>query len=164
VADAASVTQTVAVQASIGQGAIVGPFAYLRPGADLAAGAKVGSYVEVKQSRIGAGSKVPHLTYVGDADIGSHVNVGAGTVFVNYDGVTKHHTTVADDAFIGSATMLVAPLTVGEGAQTAAGSTITKDVPAGALAIERSDQRTIQGWVERRRRRAAEERQKGGRG
>jgi bifunctional UDP-N-acetylglucosamine pyrophosphorylase/glucosamine-1-phosphate N-acetyltransferase len=164
VADAASITQTVAVQASIGAGAIVGPFAYLRPGAELAAGAKVGAYVEVKQSRIGAGSKVPHLTYVGDADIGSHVNVGAGTVFVNYDGVTKHHTTVADDAFIGSATMLVAPLTVGEGAQTAAGSTITKDVPAGALAIERSDQRTIQGWVERRRRRAAEERQKGGRG
>jgi bifunctional UDP-N-acetylglucosamine pyrophosphorylase/glucosamine-1-phosphate N-acetyltransferase len=162
--DGAEVTQAVAVRAHVGAGALVGPFAYLRPGADLAPGSKVGTFVEVKNSHVGPGSKVPHLSYVGDADIGAGVNVGAGTVFVNYDGVTKHHTTVADDAFIGSATMLVAPLTVGEGAQTAAGSTITKDVPAGALAIERSDQRTIQGWVERRRRRAAEERQKGGRG
>jgi bifunctional UDP-N-acetylglucosamine pyrophosphorylase/glucosamine-1-phosphate N-acetyltransferase len=141
------------VQAHVGRGAVVGPFAYLRPGADLGPGSKVGTFVEVKQSRVGEGSKVPHLSYVGDADIGAGVNVGAGTVFVNYDGVDKHRTSVGDGAFIGSDTMLVAPLTVGDGAQTAAGSTITKDVPPDALAIERSEQRTIQGWAERRRRR-----------
>ncbi|HEX8133620.1 MAG TPA: bifunctional UDP-N-acetylglucosamine diphosphorylase/glucosamine-1-phosphate N-acetyltransferase GlmU [Actinomycetes bacterium] len=151
--DGASVTQSLAVKAHIGAGALVGPFAYLRPGADLARGSKVGTFVEVKQSRVGEGSKVPHLTYVGDADIGAGVNVGAGTVFVNYDGIDKHRTTVGDGAFIGSDTMLVAPLTVGDGAQTAAGSTITKDVPPDALAIERSEQRTILGWAARRRRR-----------
>jgi bifunctional UDP-N-acetylglucosamine pyrophosphorylase/glucosamine-1-phosphate N-acetyltransferase len=151
--DEASVTQSLAVQAHIGRGAVVGPFAYLRPGADLGPDSKVGTFVEVKQSRVGEGSKVPHLSYVGDADIGARVNVGAGTVFVNYDGVEKHRTSVGDGAFIGSDTMLVAPLTVGDGAQTAAGSTITKDVPPDALAIERSEQRTIQGWAARRRRR-----------
>jgi bifunctional UDP-N-acetylglucosamine pyrophosphorylase / glucosamine-1-phosphate N-acetyltransferase len=151
--DEASVTQSLAVRAHVGRGAVVGPFAYLRPGADLGPGSKVGTFVEVKQSRVGEGSKVPHLSYVGDADIGAGVNVGAGTVFVNYDGVAKHRTSVGDGAFIGSDTMLVAPLTVGDGAQTAAGSTITKDVPPDALAIERSEQRTIQGWAERRRRR-----------
>jgi len=150
--DEASITQSLAVQAHVGRGAVVGPFAYLRPGADLGPDTKVGTFVEVKQSRVGAGSKVPHLTYVGDADIGAGVNVGAGTVFVNYDGVEKHRTSVGDGAFIGSDTMLVAPLTVGDGAQTAAGSTITKDVPPDALAIERSEQRTIQGWAARRRR------------
>jgi bifunctional UDP-N-acetylglucosamine pyrophosphorylase / glucosamine-1-phosphate N-acetyltransferase len=155
VADGASVTQTVGVGASIGPGAQVGPFAYLRPGAVLGPGSKVGTYVEVKQSTIGEGTKVPHLTYVGDAAIGDGVNVGAGTVFVNYDGYAKHRTTVENNAFIGSATMLVAPLNVGAGAQTAAGSTITKDVPPDALAIERADQRTIEGWAERRRRRKA---------
>jgi len=151
--DEASITQSLAVQARIGRGAVVGPFAYLRPGADLGPDSKVGTFVEVKQSRVGEGSKVPHLTYVGDADIGAGVNVGAGTVFVNYDGAEKHRTSVGDGAFIGSDTMLVAPLTVGDGAQTAAGSTITKDVPPDALAIERSEQRTIQGWAVRRRRR-----------
>jgi len=151
--DEASITQSLAVQARIGRGAVVGPFAYLRPGADLGPDSKVGTFVEVKQSRVGEGSKVPHLTYVGDADIGAGVNVGAGTVFVNYDGAEKHRTSVGDGAFIGSDTMLVAPLTVGDGAQTAAGSTITKDVPPDALAIERSEQRTIQGWAARRRRR-----------
>jgi bifunctional UDP-N-acetylglucosamine pyrophosphorylase / glucosamine-1-phosphate N-acetyltransferase len=143
----------VAIDTVIGPRSTVGPFASLRPGSELAEGAKVGTFVEVKQSSIGSGSKVPHLSYVGDADIGAGVNVGAGTVFVNYDGVDKHRTVVGDGAFIGSDTMLVAPLTVGEGAQTAAGSTITKDVPPDALAIERSDQRTIEGWAARRRRR-----------
>jgi bifunctional UDP-N-acetylglucosamine pyrophosphorylase / glucosamine-1-phosphate N-acetyltransferase len=151
--DGASVTQSLAVKAHVGAGALVGPFAYLRPGADLAPKSKVGTFVEVKQSRVGEGSKVPHLTYVGDADIGAGVNIGAGTVFVNYDGIDKHRTTVGDGAFIGSDTMLVAPLTVGDGAQTAAGSTITRDVPPDALTIERSEQRTIQGWAARRRRR-----------
>ena len=148
--DEATVTQSVAVRAHVGPGAVVGPFAYLRPGADLGPGSKVGTFVEVKQSTIGPGSKVPHLTYVGDAEIGRGVNVGAGTVFVNYDGVAKHKTQVGDGAFIGSDTMLVAPLTVGDGAQTAAGSTITKDVPPDALAIERSEQRTVEGWGARR--------------
>jgi bifunctional UDP-N-acetylglucosamine pyrophosphorylase/glucosamine-1-phosphate N-acetyltransferase len=151
--DEATVTQSQAVSASIGAKANVGPFAHLRPGTQLGPGSKAGTFVEVKQSQIGPGSKVPHLTYVGDADIGAGVNVGAGTVFVNYDGVAKHHTSVGDGAFIGSDTMLVAPLTVGDGAQTAAGSTITKDVPPDALAIERSDQRTIEGWAARRRKR-----------
>jgi bifunctional UDP-N-acetylglucosamine pyrophosphorylase / glucosamine-1-phosphate N-acetyltransferase len=153
VEEEASVTQSLAVQAHVGRGAAVGPFAYLRPGAELGPGSKVGTFVEVKRSTVGPGSKVPHLTYVGDADIGARVNVGAGTVFVNYDGTDKHRTSVGDGAFIGSDTMLVAPLTVGDGAQTAAGSTITKDVPPDALAIERSEQRTIKGWAARRRRR-----------
>jgi bifunctional UDP-N-acetylglucosamine pyrophosphorylase / glucosamine-1-phosphate N-acetyltransferase len=157
VGDDATVTQTVAVQASIGPRAVVGPFASLRPGSDLAEASKAGTFVEVKNSVVGPGSKVPHLSYVGDADIGAGVNVGAGTVFVNYDGVDKHRTTVGDGAFIGSDTMLVAPVTVGNGAQTAAGSTITKDVPPDALAIERADQRTIAGWAARRRRRKSKD-------
>jgi bifunctional UDP-N-acetylglucosamine pyrophosphorylase/glucosamine-1-phosphate N-acetyltransferase len=156
VGDGASVTQAVGVRASVGPGAVVGPFAYLRPGADLGPGSKVGTYVEVKGSRIGAGSKVPHLSYVGDAEIGEKVNVGAGVIFVNYDGSAKHPTTVGDRAFIGSDTMLVAPVTIGPDAQTAAGSAITKDVPAGALGIERADQRNLAGWAERRRRRRAD--------
>jgi bifunctional UDP-N-acetylglucosamine pyrophosphorylase/glucosamine-1-phosphate N-acetyltransferase len=151
--DGAEVTQAVAVRAHVGAGALVGPFAYLRPGADLAPGSKVGTFVEVKNSHVGPGSKVPHLSYVGDADIGAGVNVGAGTVFVNYDGVTKQRIVVGDGAFIGSDTMLVAPLEVGPGAQTAAGSTITRDVPADALAIERAEQRTVEGYSARRRQR-----------
>jgi len=153
VGDEATVTQAVAVQSHVGARAVVGPFAYLRPGVELGPGSKVGTYVKVKKSSIGRGSKVPHLTYVGDAEIGEDVNVGAGTVFVNYDGQHKHRTVVGDGAFIGSDTMLVAPLTIGDGAQTAAGSTITKDVPPGALAIERAVQRIIEGWAARRRRR-----------
>jgi bifunctional UDP-N-acetylglucosamine pyrophosphorylase/glucosamine-1-phosphate N-acetyltransferase len=153
VGDDATVTHTVAVSSAIGPRAVVGPFVSLRPGSDLREASKAGTFVEVKNSTVGPGSKVPHLSYVGDADIGAGVNVGAGTVFVNYDGISKHRTTVGDGAFIGSDTMLVAPVTVGNGAQTAAGSTITKDVPPDALAIERSDQRTIEGWAARRRRR-----------
>jgi bifunctional UDP-N-acetylglucosamine pyrophosphorylase/glucosamine-1-phosphate N-acetyltransferase len=157
VGDDATVSQAVAVSSAIGPRAVVGPFASLRPGSDLGDGAKAGTFVEVKNSTIGSGSKVPHLSYVGDADIGAGANVGAGTVFVNYDGQRKHRTTVGDGAFIGSDTMLVAPVTVGSGAQTAAGSTITKDVPPDALAIERSDQRTIEGWAARRRRQMTRE-------
>ena len=153
VGDDATVSQAVAAQSVIGDRASVGPFASLRPGSDLGEHSKAGTFVEVKNSTVGPGSKVPHLSYVGDADIGAGANVGAGTVFVNYDGVSKHRTVVGDGAFIGSDTMLVAPVTVGSGAQTAAGSTITKDVPPDALAIERSDQRTIEGWAARRRRR-----------
>jgi bifunctional UDP-N-acetylglucosamine pyrophosphorylase / glucosamine-1-phosphate N-acetyltransferase len=152
VGDDAVIAQAVAVDSRIGPRVMVGPFASLRPGSDLREASKAGTFVEVKNSTVGPGSKVPHLSYVGDADIGAGANVGAGTVFVNYDGVHKHRTVVGDGAFIGSDTMLVAPVTVGNGAQTAAGSTITKDVPPDALAIERSDQRTIEGWAARRRR------------
>jgi bifunctional UDP-N-acetylglucosamine pyrophosphorylase/glucosamine-1-phosphate N-acetyltransferase len=137
--------------AEVGPGATVGPFAYLRPGARLGPGAKVGTYVEVKASEIGAGAKVPHLSYVGDATIGAGSNVGAATVVVNYDGVDKHRTTVGEQVRIGSDTMLVAPVTVGDGAYTAAGSVITEDVPPGALAVGRARQRNVEGWVARRR-------------
>ncbi|WP_425472908.1 bifunctional UDP-N-acetylglucosamine diphosphorylase/glucosamine-1-phosphate N-acetyltransferase GlmU [Vallicoccus soli] len=137
--------------AVVGEGAAVGPFAYLRPGAVLGAGAKVGTYVEVKGSTIGAGSKVPHLSYVGDAQIGEGANIGAATVFVNYDGVAKHRTVVGDHVRVGSDTMLVAPLVVGDGAYTAAGSVVTQDVPPGAMAVARGRQRNVEGWVERRR-------------
>jgi len=147
----AAVTYTVANQAWIGPDASVGPFAYLRPQAKIGKGAHVGTYVEVKKSTVGEGSKVPHLTYVGDADIGADVNIGAGTIFANYDGVSKHHTTVGDGVFVGSNTTLIAPCTIGDGAYTAAGSAISEDVPPGALGIARSHQRNSDGWTERKR-------------
>jgi bifunctional UDP-N-acetylglucosamine pyrophosphorylase/glucosamine-1-phosphate N-acetyltransferase len=149
VGDGAAVTFSVAELAVIGEGASVGPFARLRPGTELAAGAHVGSYVEIKASTVGEGAKVPHLSYVGDAEIGARANLGAGTVTVNYDGYAKHRTVVGSGARIGSDTMLVAPVTVGDGAVTGAGSVITKDVPAGALAVERGEQRTVEGYRER---------------
>jgi bifunctional UDP-N-acetylglucosamine pyrophosphorylase/glucosamine-1-phosphate N-acetyltransferase len=150
VADGAAVTFSVVEGSRIGKGAGVGPFARLRPGTDLAANTHVGSYVEVKASTIGEGAKVPHLAYVGDATIGRRANLGAGTVTVNYDGYRKHRTEIGDDARIGSDTMLVAPVKVGKGAVTGAGSVITEDVPAGALAVERSTQRTSKGYRKRK--------------
>lgn len=126
--------------AHVGAGAIVGPFARLRPGAELGNDARIGNFVEVKEARIGEGTKVNHLSYVGDATIGQGANLGAGTVTCNYDGVMKHHTEIGDDVFIGSDTMLVAPVRVGDGAMTASGSVITEDVPAGALAVGRARQ------------------------
>jgi bifunctional UDP-N-acetylglucosamine pyrophosphorylase/glucosamine-1-phosphate N-acetyltransferase len=132
-------------------GASVGPFSYLRPGTVLGADGKVGAFVETKNAVIGARSKVPHLSYVGDAEIGTGTNIGAASVFVNYDGVAKHRTVVGDHVRIGSDTMLVAPLRIGDGAYTAAGSVIDRDVPAGSLAVGRARQRTISGWVARRR-------------
>jgi bifunctional UDP-N-acetylglucosamine pyrophosphorylase/glucosamine-1-phosphate N-acetyltransferase len=152
----ASVVRSHAERAQIGPSATVGPFSYLRPGTVLKADAKVGAYVEVKASEVGEGSKVPHLSYVGDAVIGRGSNIGASTVFVNYDGREKHRTTVGDDVRIGSDTMLVAPVEVGDGAYTAAGSVITRDVPPGALGVGRSPQRNIEGWVARRRGDAAQ--------
>ena len=116
----------------IGDGARVGPFTYLRPGTVLGSGTRAGAYVEIKNSTIGDGAKVPHLSYVGDAEIGTGSNIGAATIVVNYDGVDKHRTVVGDHVRIGSDTMLVAPVTVGDGAYTAAGSVITDDVPAGS--------------------------------
>jgi len=143
--------RVVASGARLGADVTVGPFAYLRPGTDLADGVQVGRYVEVKNSTIGAGSKVPHLSYVGDATIGANTNVGAATVFVNYDGVEKHRSVVCDHVRIGSDTMIVAPVTIGDGAYTAAGSVITQDVPPGAMAVARGKQRNVKGWVARRR-------------
>lgn len=151
VASGAEVIHTWGELAVIGERAKVGPFTYLRPGAVLGASTKAGAYVEIKNSTLGDGAKVPHLSYVGDADIGAGSNIGAATVTVNYDGVEKHRTIVGEHARVGSDTMLVAPVTVGDGAYTAAGSVITEDVPAGAMAVGRSRQRNVEGWVERRR-------------
>jgi bifunctional UDP-N-acetylglucosamine pyrophosphorylase/glucosamine-1-phosphate N-acetyltransferase len=147
----AAVVRSHCLGAQIGPHATVGPFSYLRPGTRLARAAKVGAFVETKNVEVGEDSKVPHLSYVGDATIGRGSNIGAATVFVNYDGVAKHRTTVGDHVRVGSDTMLVAPVTVGDGAYTAAGSVITSDVPAGALAITRAPQRNVAGWVRRRR-------------
>jgi bifunctional UDP-N-acetylglucosamine pyrophosphorylase/glucosamine-1-phosphate N-acetyltransferase len=146
----AVVERSVVREARIGPRAVVGPYAHLRPGTVLAADTKAGSFVEIKNSRIGEGSKVPHLAYVGDATIGRNVNIGAGTITVNYDGYGKHRTAIGDDVRIGSDTMLVAPVRIGKGAVTGAGSVITKDVPAGALAVERGEQRVVRGYRERK--------------
>jgi bifunctional UDP-N-acetylglucosamine pyrophosphorylase / glucosamine-1-phosphate N-acetyltransferase len=150
VAQDATVLYAVCESADIGPGASVGPFARLRPGTRIGPGAHIGTFVELKNASVGDGTKVPHLSYVGDADIGEHSNIGAATVFVNYDGVAKHHSTVGDHVRIGSDTMLVAPVSVGDGAFTAAGSVITEDVPPGALGVARGRQHNSEGWVERR--------------
>ena len=147
----ATVINAVALESRIGAGAGVGPYAYLRPGTVLGPKAKAGTYVEMKNASIGEGTKVPHLSYVGDATIGDHSNIGAASVFVNYDGETKHHTTIGSHCKTGSDNMFVAPVSVGDGAYTAAGSVITKDVPPGSLAVARGQQRNIEGWVARKR-------------
>ncbi len=141
--------------AEVGEGVEVGPYASLRPGTVLRKGSKVGTFVETKRSTVGEGSKVPHLSYVGDAQIGRDANIGAGTITCNYDGVAKHETIIGDRAFIGSDTMLVAPVTIGDDAVTGAGSTITKDVSPGALAVERSVQKEIPDYAARRRRKGS---------
>ncbi len=147
----ATVVRTTSNGAVIGEGANVGPYTYLRPGTVLGAGAKAGGFVEMKNANLGVNAKVPHLSYVGDATIGEGTNIGAATVFVNYDGQEKHHTQVGSHVRIGSDTMLVAPLVIGDGAYTAAGSVITEDVPAGSMAVGRARQRNIVDWVLRRR-------------
>ncbi|QGK68688.1 bifunctional UDP-N-acetylglucosamine diphosphorylase/glucosamine-1-phosphate N-acetyltransferase GlmU [Allosaccharopolyspora coralli] len=147
----ASVVRSHADSAVIGENASVGPFAYLRPNTRLAGEAKVGTFVETKSADIGTGTKVPHLTYVGDATIGEHSNIGASSVFVNYDGVAKHHTVIGSHSRTGADNMFVAPVEVGDGAYTAAGSVIVEDVPPGAMAVARGRQRTIEGWVAKRR-------------
>ena len=151
VGESAVVRHTWAELAVIGSHAAVGPFTYLRPGTEIGAHGKAGSFVEIKNSQIGESSKVPHLSYVGDATIGDNSNIGAGTVFVNYDGVEKHRTVVGDGVRIGSDNMLVAPVEIGDGAYTAAGSVITEDVPPGAMAVGRAQQRNIKNWVLRKR-------------
>lgn len=134
-------------QAVVGVDARIGPYARLRPGADIGDKAHVGNFVEIKQSRLGTGSKANHLAYVGDAQVGERVNIGAGTITCNYDGVNKFRTVIEDDAFIGSDTQLVAPVTVGKGATIAAGTTLTKDAPAGQLTLSRVRQSVVAGWT-----------------
>jgi bifunctional UDP-N-acetylglucosamine pyrophosphorylase/glucosamine-1-phosphate N-acetyltransferase len=151
VGDEASVVRTHAAQAAIGDGADVGPFTFLRPGTVLGASGKLGAFVETKNATIGSGTKVPHLTYVGDADIGEHSNIGASSVFVNYDGQNKRRTTIGSHVRTGSDTMFVAPVNVGDGAYTGAGTVIREDVPPGALAVSAGPQRNIEGWVARKR-------------
>ncbi|WP_092779762.1 bifunctional UDP-N-acetylglucosamine diphosphorylase/glucosamine-1-phosphate N-acetyltransferase GlmU [Actinokineospora terrae] len=151
VGDGAQVVRTHGTSALIGDGASVGPFAYLRPGTKLGAKGKIGTFVETKNADIGVGSKVPHLSYVGDATIGDHSNIGAASVFVNYDGVNKHHTVVGSHVRMGSDNMYVAPVTIGDGAYSGAGTVLRRDVPPGALAVSGTPQRNIENWVVRRR-------------
>ncbi len=135
----------------IGTGATVGPFSYLRPGTVLGADGKIGAFVETKNAKIGIGSKVPHLSYVGDAAIGEHSNIGAGSIFANYDGIAKHHSQIGSHVRTGSHGVFVAPVRIGDGAYTGAGTVVRKDVPAGSLAVNVAPQRNIEGWVEQHR-------------
>ena len=135
--------------ARVESGAIIGPYARLRPGAEIGAEAHVGNFVEIKKARLGQGAKANHLTYIGDAEVGAKSNIGAGTITCNYDGFGKYPTKIGANAFIGSNTALVAPVTIGDGAITGAGSVITRDVPAGALAVTRAPQKALEGWAAR---------------
>jgi bifunctional UDP-N-acetylglucosamine pyrophosphorylase/glucosamine-1-phosphate N-acetyltransferase len=151
-----SVSNSVIVESAVGDDCNIGPFAYLRPGCVLDRRVKVGDFVEVKNSRLGDGCKVPHLSYIGDAEVGAGANIGAGTITCNYDGEKKHVTRIGEYAFIGSNTNLVAPVEVGARAVTGAGSTITRDVPPGSLGVARGKQKNIAGWAERKKRRPAD--------
>ena len=151
VGDGAQVTRAVALLAVIGDKATVGPYSYLRPGTALGARGKIGGFVETKNAEIGEGAKVPHLTYAGDVTIGAGANIGAGTIFANYDGVAKHHTVIGQDSFVGSQTVIVSPVDVGDGAYVGAGTVLTKDVEPGQIAVARATQRNVDGWVERAR-------------
>ena len=151
VGEGATVTRTDATLAVIGARASVGPFAYLRPGTVLGAKGKIGTFVETKNSTIGEGSKVPHLSYIGDTTIGRGVNLGAGAITANYDDIAKHRTEIGDEVHSGSHNVFVAPVRIGDGAKTGAGAVIRKDVPAGALALSVAPQRNVEGWVEKNR-------------
>ncbi|MCE1179117.1 MAG: bifunctional UDP-N-acetylglucosamine diphosphorylase/glucosamine-1-phosphate N-acetyltransferase GlmU [Micrococcales bacterium] len=151
VGDGAEVKRTESLLAVIGAGATVGPFSYLRPGTELGANGKIGGFVETKNAVIGEGAKVPHLTYCGDAEIGEGANIGAGTIFANYDGVAKHKTRIGRHSFVGSNSVLVAPVDVADGAYVGAGSALTGEVGPGQIAVARGNQRNIDGWVARRR-------------
>jgi bifunctional UDP-N-acetylglucosamine pyrophosphorylase/glucosamine-1-phosphate N-acetyltransferase len=157
VASESTVEETVAYQTTIGSGCAIGPRAYLRPGTRLLDGSHVGTHVEIKNSTIGEGSKVPHLSYIGDTTMGSGVNIGAGSITCNYDGKHKSRTTIGNDVFIGSDTMMVAPVSIGDGALVGASSCITRDVPKDALALERSDMRIVEGYAAALRKRMQEE-------
>lgn len=146
VGDDCVINNSVLLESKIGCSCLIGPYSYLRPGTELADQVKVGDFVEVKKSLVGRGSKIPHLSYVGDSILGEKVNIGAGTITCNYDGEKKHQTIIGDQVFVGSNTNLVAPIEVGSGAYIGAGSTVTKDIPAGALAIARGRQRNLENW------------------
>ena len=156
VGDEASVVHSYLTGADVGDRANVGPFTYLRPGAVLREGSKAGAFVEIKNSDVGPGTKVPHLSYIGDTDIGERTNIGAGTITANYDGTNKHRTTIGAGAFVSVDTMFVAPVSLGDGAYTGAGSVITDDVPPGALGIARARQENVEGYTERRMQRKSE--------
>jgi bifunctional UDP-N-acetylglucosamine pyrophosphorylase / glucosamine-1-phosphate N-acetyltransferase len=160
----ASVLQSHVNNADVGDRVSVGPFSYLRPGTLLRAGSKAGAFVEMKNSDIGEGTKVPHLSYIGDTDIGERTNIGAGTITANYDGTHKNRTEIGAHAFVSVDTMFVAPVSVGDGAYTGAGSVITHDVPPGALGVARARQRNVEGYADRRKERDAAERAEGGGG
>jgi len=147
--DSVEIKYSYLIQAKVARGCTIGPFSFLRPGSVLASGVKVGDFVEIKNSYVGEGSKIPHLSYVGDSTVGKGVNIGAGTITCNYDGTGKHPTWIGDGAFIGSNTNLVAPISVGAGSYIGAGSTVTKDIPDGALAVARGKQKTIENWQSR---------------
>ena len=147
----ASVVKAHVTGSRIGEGASVGPFAYLRPGTDLGADGKIGTFVETKNAKIGAGTKVPHLSYVGDAEIGVESNIGAGTIFANYDGVNKHRSTIGSHVRTGSHNVFVAPITIGDGAYTAAGTVVRRDVEPGALALNVAPQKNLADWVLQKR-------------
>jgi bifunctional UDP-N-acetylglucosamine pyrophosphorylase/glucosamine-1-phosphate N-acetyltransferase len=151
------IEQATIRECEVEDGVNVGPYASLRPGSRLLAGSKVGTFVETKKTTVGKGSKVPHLSYMGDAEIGEDVNVGAGSITCNYDGAEKHSTVIEDGAFIGSDTMFIAPVRIGKEAVTGAGSAISKDVPDGALGLERNDQKNISGWKKKTKRRKDKE-------
>ena len=138
-------------QSTVADGASVGPFAHLRPGSDIGIRARIGNFVEIKKSIIGEGSKVNHLSYIGDATVGKGVNIGAGVITCNYDGFEKHRTEIGDDVFVGSDAQLVAPVRIGAGALIAAGATITRDVPPDALGVSRAPQEIREGFAARRR-------------
>ena len=144
-----NVVHSVVREATVGNDVAIGPFAHLRPAADVGDGCRIGNFVEVKKSQLGAGSKVNHLSYIGDATLGANVNVGAGTITANYDGVNKHRTVIGDNSKTGANSVLVAPVTIGEQVTIGAGSTITKNVPDDALAIGRAKQMTKEGWASR---------------
>jgi len=149
--DVVILDRTVIVDSVVEAGAQVGPFAHVRPNSTIGARARVGNFVELKKASLGTHSKASHLSYLGDVTVGNDVNIGAGTIVCNYDGVNKHHTVIQDGAFIGSDSQLIAPVTVGEGAYVATGSSITEDVPADALAISRGRQINKDGWAAARR-------------
>ena len=147
IGDSVNIKHSVIMDSSIDEGTTVGPFAYIRPNCNVGKNVRVGDFVELKNSNIGDGTKISHLTYVGDSDVGQNINFGCGTVTVNYDGKKKYRTVIEDNAFIGCNTNLVAPVKVGKGAYTAAGSTITEDVPENSLAIARERQVVKENWT-----------------
>lgn len=150
IGEGTSVQSSVIIESTVGSNTSIGPFAYLRPNSEIGNGCKVGDFVEIKNSKLGDGAKAAHLTYVGDSDVGQRVNLGCGVVFVNYDGVSKYRSVVEDDAFIGCNVNLVSPVRVGSKGYIAAGSTVTGDVPDGALYVARARGRSLEGWVEKR--------------